>query len=100
MKKLLTKLTITLMAAGTLYATSATASADVTPNTQTTSSTLVSRVNHDTDLATRTVPAKPAHDLTPRATKLATQTLQTKVLETVDSSSQSLDKMKYQSQAG
>ncbi|WP_318767298.1 hypothetical protein [Lactiplantibacillus carotarum] len=95
MKKLLTKLTITLMAAGTLYATTATASANTVSTPEPTSTTLVNRIDRETNLATSNPTTKPVHDLTPRATKLATKTLQSQVLDTIDASSQSLDKMKY-----
>ncbi|RRK10399.1 hypothetical protein D1831_07525 [Lactiplantibacillus garii] len=95
MKKLFTKLTITLMAAGTLYATTATASANTTTAPEQTSSTLVNRVDRETNLAMATATTKPAHDLTPRATKLATKSIQSQMLDTIDTSSQSLDKMKY-----
>lgn len=97
MKKLFTKLTITLMAAGTLYATSATASADTTAATpEPTSTALVNRVNRETNLATKVSQPSAKDDLTPHATKTALKTMQTEVLNTVDTSSQSLDKMKYQ----
>ena len=73
MKKLFTKLTIALMAAGTLYATTATASADViTP--ERTSTTLVNRVDRETNLATSQPTVKPSHDLTPHATMFALTT--------------------------
>lgn len=94
MKKLFTKLTITLMAAGTLYATSTTASA-ATIAPEKTSTSLVKRVDRETDLATSNPATKPTHDLTPHATKLVTRTAQSQVLATIDDSSQSLDKMKY-----
>lgn len=94
MKNLFTKLTITLMAAGTLFATTATASANTVNTPAPTTTSLVNHVDHETNLALGTA-NKPAHDLTPRATKLATKTLQSQILETVDTSSQNLDKMKY-----
>jgi len=97
MKNTIKKLTITLMAAGTMFATAGTALADTrdTPNTPT-STRLVSQVNHGTNLATRTVAPKPANDLTLHATKLMAKTMQNQVLDTIDASSQSLDKLKYQ----
>jgi len=98
MKNTFKKLTITLMAAGTLFATTGTAALADTQTTRTapTSTTLVSRVNRGTNLATRTVAPKPANDLTSHATKLVAKTMQTQVLDTIDASSQSLDKLKYQ----
>ncbi|BDZ29773.1 hypothetical protein RA086_01170 [Lactiplantibacillus sp. WILCCON 0030] len=97
MKNTLKKLTITIMAAGTLFATTGTAMADTTTTTTTqASTTLVRRVNHGTNLATRTAKPKPADDLTPHATKLVAKGTQTQVLETIDASSQNLDKLKYQ----
>lgn len=95
MKKLFTKLTITLMAAGTLYATTATASAATVATPTQTTTNLVDRVDHETNLATTDPAARPTQNLTPRSTRLATKTLQTQVLDTIDTSSQSLDKMKY-----
>ena len=97
MKNTFKKLTITLMAAGTLFATTGTALADTRDTAATPTSTrLVSQVNHGTNLATRTAAPKPANDLTPHATKLMAKTMQNQVLDTIDASSQSLDKLKYQ----
>jgi hypothetical protein len=95
MKNLLTKLTITLMAAGTLFATTGTALADTKPAAPAqTSTTLVTRVNRDTNLATKaTVVVK--HDLTPKATKLAAKSTQNFVLDTIDTSAESISKAKY-----
>ncbi|WP_047998800.1 hypothetical protein [Lactiplantibacillus herbarum] len=94
MKNAFTKLTITLMAAGTLFATSVSASADTTTQPEQTSTTLVNKVNHGTNLATSTT-TTPVHDITPRPTNLVMKTRQTQVLETIDASSQSITKMKY-----
>lgn len=54
MKNLFTKVTLTLLTAGTLFATTGTALADTTTNTtpNQTSTTLVNKVNRDTNLAT------------------------------------------------
>lgn len=97
MKNTLKKLTITLMAAGTLFATTGTAFADTTAaKTASTSTTLVSHVNQGTDLATRPTQPKPANNLTPHTTKLVAKTMQNQVIDTIDTSSQNLDKLRYQ----
>jgi len=95
MKNLFKKLTITLITAGTLFATTGTALADTKPAAPVqTSVALVTRVNRDTDLATRsTVIVK--HDLTPKATKLAAKSTQNLVLDTIDTSAESISKTKY-----
>lgn len=96
MKNLLTKLTITLMAAGTLFATSVSASADTTATqSEPTSSALVNKVTRDTNLATGANTHQPKHDLTPQTTKLVVKSTQNQVLATIDASSQSITKMKY-----
>ncbi|AVK61700.1 hypothetical protein C5Z25_07890 [Lactobacillus sp. CBA3605] len=97
MKNTFKKLTITLMAAGTLFATTATAMADTTPTTTAqTTTTLTKKVNHETNLAMPATKHPIAPDLTPKATKLVNKTIQNQVLATIDASSQSLDKLKYQ----
>jgi len=93
MKNAFTKLTITLMAAGTLFATSVSASANTVTQPEQTSTTLVNKINRETNLATGTTTA--VHDITPRPTNLVMKTSQTQVLETIDASSQSITKMKY-----
>jgi len=93
MKNLFKNLTITLMAAGTLFATTGTALADTKPAAPApTSTTLVTKVNHETDLATTVVVR---HNLTPKPFKLATKTTQSQVLATVDTSAESISKAKY-----
>ncbi|MFC6182487.1 hypothetical protein [Lactiplantibacillus daowaiensis] len=96
MKNIFTKLTITLMTAGTLFATTGTALADTKPTPNQTSTTLVNRVNRDTDLATSTTVDAPHRTLAPKATRLVTKTTQSQILATVDTSVQTLDKTKYQ----
>jgi len=97
MKNTLKKLTITLMAAGTLFATTGTAFADTTTaQPVATSTSLVSHVNEGTNIATRPSQPKPANDLTPHATKLVAKTMQNQVIDTIDTSSQNLDKLRYQ----
>ena len=96
MKNTFKKLTLTLMAAGTLFATSVSASADTTTTKhETTSTTLVNKVTRDTKLATGTTTHQPKHDLTPQPTKLVVKSTQNQVLATIDASSQSITKMKY-----
>ncbi|MHA3851657.1 hypothetical protein ACX1CG_08720 [Lactiplantibacillus plantarum] len=96
MKNTFKKLTLTLMAAGTLFATSVSASADTTTtNPEVTSATLVNKVTRDTKLATGTTTHQPKHDLTPQPTKLVVKSTQNQVLATIDASSQSITKMKY-----
>ncbi|WP_436665235.1 hypothetical protein [Lactiplantibacillus plantarum] len=95
MKNTFKKLTLTLMAAGTLFATSVSASADTTTNPEVTSTTLVNKVTRDTKLATGTTTHQPKHDLTPQPTKLVVKSTQNQVLATIDASSQSITKMKY-----
>ncbi|ALO03129.1 MULTISPECIES: hypothetical protein [Lactiplantibacillus] len=96
MNNMLKKLTITLMAAGTLFATSVSASADTTvTNSEPTSSTLVNKVTRDTNLATGASTHQPKHNLTPQPTKLIVKSSQNQVLATIDASSQSITKMKY-----
>ncbi|WP_137626778.1 hypothetical protein [Lactiplantibacillus pingfangensis] len=97
MKNTLKKLTITLMAAGTLFATTGTAFADTTTaQPVATSTSLVSHVNEGTNIATRPSQPKAANDLTPHAAKLVAKTMQTQVIDTIDTSSQNLDKLRYQ----
>ena len=97
MKNTFKKLTLTLMAAGTLFATSVSASADTTAtsHSETTSTTLVNKVTRDTDLATGST-TQPKHVLTPKPTRLVVKaSTQNQVLATIDASSQSITKMKY-----
>jgi len=97
MKNTFKKLTITLMAAGTLFATTGTALADTTAAKPTpTSTALVSHVNKGASLATRPTQPNPDNDLTPHATKLVAKTMQNQVIDTIDTSSQNLDKLRYQ----
>ena len=97
MKNTLKKLTITLMAAGTLFATTGTAFADTTATQPVaTSTSLVSHVNEGTNIVTRPSQPKAANDLTPHATKLVAKTMQNQVIDTIDTSSQNLDKLRYQ----
>ncbi|MDN6417764.1 MAG: hypothetical protein L0K05_02185 [Lactiplantibacillus plantarum] len=96
MKNTFKKLTLTLMVAGTHFATSVSASADTTTTKpETTSTTLVNKVTRDTKLATGTTTHQPKHDLTPQPTKLVVKSTQNQVLATIDASSQSITKMKY-----
>ncbi|AGE38014.1 MULTISPECIES: hypothetical protein [Lactiplantibacillus] len=96
MKNTFKKLTLTLMAAGTHFATSVSASADTTTTKpETTSTTLVNKVTRDTKLATGATTSQPKHDLTPQPTKLVVKSTQNQVLATIDASSQSITKMKY-----
>ena len=98
MKNTFKKLTLTLMAAGTLFATSVSASADTTAtsHSETTSTTLVNKVTRDTDLATGGTTTQPKHVLTPKPTRLVVKaSTQNQVLATIDASSPSITKMKY-----
>ncbi|CAM3187534.1 hypothetical protein [Lactiplantibacillus plajomi] len=96
MNKLLSKLTIALMAAGTLYATTATASANVQPTTTTPTTHLVKRVTRSEKLALGTPKTKTTLAATPAPLK---SSIQSRVLATVDTSSQSLTKLKYANRA-
>lgn len=96
LKQIMTKLTITLMAAGTLYATTATASANTqAAPSQPTTTALSKQVARPTKLALNKKHQPQTAQLTPKASRIVTKSAQSHVLDTIDASSQSLTKLKY-----
>ncbi|MFC6181233.1 hypothetical protein [Lactiplantibacillus daowaiensis] len=98
MKKQLQKIALTLLTAGTLFATTGTALADTKTTTPVTENNLTRATTKTVDLATTVTPPKTNLTITPVTKTVKTQA-QVQLIASVNSSSQDLSHFKYQPKA-